>query len=84
MTESPNTSPQWLKLLLVVNIVGCFSYLIEISWNRRLESSGSIGRNPTSSIIRTLQEVKFFSLLARVFSCFAFLSWSIGSLQLMK
>ena len=54
ITESPNTSPHFLKLLFVVIIVGCFSYHLLINWKNKFESSFEIGKNPTSSIINTL------------------------------
>lgn len=81
-TESPKTSPHLLKLLFVVIIVGCFSYLLLINWKNKFESSLLIGKKPTSSIIKTLYDVKCLSLLAKQFSICAFLIAQLSHWQL--
>jgi len=46
-----NISPQLPKDLLDVIITGPCSYLLEISWKKRLAASLESGRYPSSSII---------------------------------
>jgi len=44
-----NISPQLPKDLLEVSIIGPCSYLLEISWKKRLAASFERGRYPSSS-----------------------------------
>ena len=54
------------NVILLVNIVDLFVYLISINWKNNFDSSGLISLNPTSSIINSLYLKNCLTFLSNV------------------